>query len=818
MQELETREMRDITPTPRILRTLGEIPFAPWQCIAELVDNALDMASRGGAGALAPGEAKKRVIVSWSGEGVAAGDRQLEVIDTGPGMTLDAIQDSVRAGFTSNDPLDNLGLFGMGFNIATARLGEKTLFLSATADSQEYVGIAIDFAELTGSGVFKAPVVTAPKQRKDEHGTKVIVQKLKPAIYASLRNSVSQIREILSDIYAPILERVDLEVMVKSQVLTPRRHCVWDQKRYVSVARMGINVPARVDIDESFDEALFDSEKNRYLSLDEEEEALKTQLRTGSLPPGVVARAKRVYGWLGVQRYPDTDDFGIDFIRNGRKILRRDKSLFYFENPVTGNRELEYPVELGATVGGRIVGAIHVDHVPPTYQKNDFDRTDASWHEVVEALRGIGPIRPNNRKAHGFNDDNNSPLGRLVRGYAVVDAGTKHLVAAPHSEARNWAKKFREGDPDYQADDKWWEAAREADRMNADKRAGKAQKADPGRQSSDDASMYAPGGGDGAPAGAGAADGNGSPSTAAGAGGAATRVIGGAAAAAAPVEAQRDPAEDLRARSTRSVADSRDYSYPEGRAPFAVAVWELNSGKIGEGEDGDPCYFHKDGHRVEFFYNPRHPFLRDYHVTHRDLLLIGLGERFQIRDSLRQGEVWKLFTGLVTGNFPDSRVDVGRMQEAANTFFNTLKEQAIGLLSLREQEVMDHVHEAVGEVEEIANALLSNTDLLRRFQSRGVGSINALAVAPARTMVRLVDRFPEEFFDGKFFKTPYSDINLPDPNSTERLRSESKERLLSFLKDALWVISESRSPARQQKAELARCLHSLNILEQETEL
>ena len=30
----------DITPTPRILRTIGEIPFQTWQCIAELVDNS----------------------------------------------------------------------------------------------------------------------------------------------------------------------------------------------------------------------------------------------------------------------------------------------------------------------------------------------------------------------------------------------------------------------------------------------------------------------------------------------------------------------------------------------------------------------------------------------------------------------------------------------------------------------------------------------------------------------------------------------------------------------------------------------------------
>lgn len=35
-------QLVDITPTPKILRTLGDIPFAAWQCLAELTDNSLD--------------------------------------------------------------------------------------------------------------------------------------------------------------------------------------------------------------------------------------------------------------------------------------------------------------------------------------------------------------------------------------------------------------------------------------------------------------------------------------------------------------------------------------------------------------------------------------------------------------------------------------------------------------------------------------------------------------------------------------------------------------------------------------------------------
>ena len=77
-------------------------------------------------------------------------------------------------------------------------------------------------------------------------------------------------------------------------------------------------------------------------------------------------REKRLTGWLGIQRYADPNDFGIDFIRNGRKILISDKSFFQYENPLTLQKELQYPVELGTSIGGRIVGELNVDYLLPT--------------------------------------------------------------------------------------------------------------------------------------------------------------------------------------------------------------------------------------------------------------------------------------------------------------------------------------------------------------------------------------------------------------------------------------------------------------------
>ena len=151
----------DITPSPRILRTLGEIPFQPWQCIAELVDNSIDaFAEAARAGTILP---EKKITVTWSSDAVGSASRTIEIVDTGSGMELAQLQNAARAGYSSNDPIHNLGLFGMGFNISTARLGENTRLLSATAESTEWTGIEIDFASLIRAKSYAASVITEPK-------------------------------------------------------------------------------------------------------------------------------------------------------------------------------------------------------------------------------------------------------------------------------------------------------------------------------------------------------------------------------------------------------------------------------------------------------------------------------------------------------------------------------------------------------------------------------------------------------------------------------------------------------------------------------
>ena len=87
-----TDETIDLTPVPRILRTLGEIPFDPWQCFAELVDNSLDALQEHETGS------ERRVDIYWSSAQTPREEQEIVVQDNGPGMTLETLNKAARAG------------------------------------------------------------------------------------------------------------------------------------------------------------------------------------------------------------------------------------------------------------------------------------------------------------------------------------------------------------------------------------------------------------------------------------------------------------------------------------------------------------------------------------------------------------------------------------------------------------------------------------------------------------------------------------------------------------------------------------------------
>lgn len=778
----------DITPTPRILRTLGEIPFQTWQCIAELVDNSIDAFLSD----MSLEDRDKRVTVTWSSDSVGAAVRTIEITDNAAGMSIDQLQNAVRAGYTSNDPIGNLGLFGMGFNIATARLGEETTVLSTRKGDTEWVGVKIDFQKRIDAKKFDAPIIHKAKVDPDECGTQITISKLKSGILSELSNKESEIRQRLELVYTPLLSNQDITISVRNKQLRPRNHCVWSESRYVRYNKQ--NVAARINIDRSLGSALFDMSRNCYLSYDEADEYYTAMQEGKAFPAHIVEREKRLTGWLGIQRYADPNDFGIDFIRNGRKILISDKSFFQYENPLTLQKELQYPVELGTSIGGRIVGELNVDYLLPTYQKNDFDRADSSWAQTREAICGVGPFLPKSRKAMGFTEDNISPLCLLVNAYRRVDKGTVCLFA-PNDIAKKYAAEFRKGVRDYIDDTKWWKAAQEEDQKSGTK--SSTTPVNTGDAPSDDIAAYL----------GGSTNTNSPSSTPANA---ASNTVH-----ATPLTVPETSSMDDLLQRSMPIQYLSGRNYPFGRSgSLNIRAYELNRGEIKQNGVRKPCHFNSDGIDCDFVYDPTHPLLTQYPITPQMLLLLYMAEKLKARDQLP--DVVAIYSSLVEVSMGDARIDRQALQERASSAFELLREKLVQALRSKPEDVVKCVHESTGEVEEtVASIIQINPNLLVPFQNMEAAGYDAVEFVPPKTLYRLVDRFPEDVFDGKALSTPYLSINLQDSNATLRAREDSKDRILSFIKDTLRVISWSGQ--RIQKNELTRASLSVDFLVRELE-
>lgn len=770
MTELKTV---DITPSPRILRVLGEIPFQTWQCFAELMDNSIDALLKMDDVL----DRQKAVWVKWSSRTVTEKERTIEIEDNAEGMTLEQMQNSVRAGYSNNNPIGNLGLFGMGFNIATARLGSKTELWSTTQESEYWYGIEISFDKLVKGNAFQAPVLSKKKiPGEDCSGTKIIVSELKTGASTSLYQQEREIRRTLENVYSPLLSEKSIDLYIQGKILHPRKPCVWSEQRSVSYKQQ--SVPAVIRIDKNLGQALFDLERNTYLSWDEAEEY--KDLHEEQLPEHICMRQRRLHGWLGIQRYFDPNDYGIDFIRNGRKILMREKSLFFFDNPLTGDSIIQYPVELGTTVGGRIIGQLHVDYLLPTYQKNDFDRYDNTWNETIGAICGDGPFLPKQRKALGYDEVPDSPLGILVNAFRRTDPGTKNL-ALPKSLAKEYYSEFLNGNADYESDEKWWRAAQECDQ---ERQSGNNPPANTGDTPSDDIDSF----------------------------------LDGEDAVKGPSqESDKEPEqpeiitstiEDLLDYSTPSEILSKKYSI-SGANPLSVRAYELKGGEVKSDGKKTPCAFFGKGIECSFFYDPRHEALRQFPITPLQLLLLCLAERFKMRDGFTNlAEVYSL---LVKTYMRDERVDPTYLKERAEGFFTNIRGPLRELLEPISDQVVQCIHESSGEVEEAFKQATAAGVSFDRIKKDASTAYEIIDFIPDRTVLRLIDRFPERLFDGHLFNASYGEIQLDDKQMEERLRVEVKDRIVSYVKDLLYLSSTHSSSVT--KNDLSRVALSLEALD-----
>lgn len=456
----------DLTPSPRILEMIAEVDLKTWQCLAELVDNCFDELRRSSQ---ERPDLQHRVDIFLPSSGQANRDSEVVVTDNGRGMTIEQMRTALRAGSSGNQAHGNLGLFGMGFNVATARMGHVTTVRTGREGDDHWTIATIDIRSMQREDTYQVPITREPKD-PSERGTIITVTGLRTDMIQRLKSTqeVSQVKKQLGRVYSYILRDpaknkfsgsevvggMGIPLYLNGNAVNPVLPCIWDASRMVT--RHGKEIAAVQVIDRSLTDAFACMTCGFWYT---KEPSSCTECGGTDIQQ----RGRRIWGWLGIQRYNSKNDFGVNFIRLGRAIAVQDKGLFDWVDEF-GSKDTEYPVEIA---GGRIVGELHLDHAPVNFRKTDFDRENRAWTSMFEAVHGVAPLKPNRAKELGMERPD-TPLVLLFDGFRRDDPGLNYLVPgngsnAIHERARQWGEEFHKSVPGFETDEKWYAAAKEHD-------------------------------------------------------------------------------------------------------------------------------------------------------------------------------------------------------------------------------------------------------------------------------------------------------------------------------------------------------------------
>jgi hypothetical protein len=759
---------------------LGEINLVQWRCLAELIDNSID----GFLNAQKAGTPISDPAVYISLPTVDAPTAKITVRDNGPGMSLDTLELAATAGWTGNDPVGNLGLFGMGFNIATARLGRVTKVWTTRENDPEWSGLEIDFDKFTKQRDFRTPILTRPKADRLEHGTEIEIEGLKPeqrlwlVKLANQTNVKKQLGRVYSSMLRPNGVPTRFDLTVNGVQVKRRDHCIWsgpgNPERVVQTAKYGpVNAFRAIDV--RLANRLFCSACWQWLPAGD---PLCPACGKGT---NLIERERRVFGWLGIQRHQSETEYGIDFLRYGRKIELNNVDLFVWSDGET--TEPEYPID-DQRHRGRIVGEIHIDHCRVSYTKDRFDRNDPAWQEMVQLIRGDGPLRPDVATQRGF-PENQSPLFILFQVFrrsspkrALAGAYQQLLVVKNNDQATEMATKFYAGEPDYQTDQKWWDLVLAADEELLRSRAVPAAPTPIGPTPPGWPTSEEPDGSQPAP----------SPQP--------------VPAASTPVP-PRVPIPTL----------SREY-----REDATSLRWDTHAFKVGSSDsellgDGRPWRLKRLTSGIhEFYVDEDHSVFRSATMTPLDGLLSELA--WSAMDSLRGNETHS-FAGLLA-NLREKYASPHKLDAAdlAIDASATFKSIAAGVARrvLMEDSIALYNELSPSEQESVQRAMAAaNVRNPQRLLAEG----RFLEYAPARIMIQIFENHPELFFDNKYWDEPYTNLDFGSPAVTAEARRAVVSRYANLLSDAAWLADQAAAvPGDADRARLLRASLSLELLNQ----
>jgi len=486
---------------------------------------------------------------------------------------------------------------------------------------------------------------------------------------------------------------------------------------------------------------------------------------------------------VGLQRYLDETDYGIDFIRHGRKIEIASKDLFQWSDGEVS--EVEYPID-DPRNRGRFVGEIHIDHCRVSYTKDRFERDDPAWDEMLRLVRGDGPLQPIKARQRGYGP-NHSPLFKLFQAFRRSSPQGKNglwsriIVVKDNDRAKQMAESFAANDPEYLTDDRWWQIVEEQDREILG-----------GPNAPADGSS-----GGGAVIPDGFVDSGSGPNTPSTDGG------GDNPAESPPAPPIRRPLHEL----------TRKYVHPTYRVEYEIQSF-ASSGDDPEFSSGVPWTLKLEDvatRTYAFVVNVDNDVFQSTTMTPLDGLLTELA--FRTVDFLR-GQVQDISLAAVLADLrreycSESRLDPREIIATAVAVLADIA-RVVGerLASGRGDEFFGEL----GEAEQKA--------VTRRMASRGVVDPKAmisgsrfLEYAEPHVIRSFFNRHPDLFFDGGYWDDSYSALDFGTSSVTDEARESVRSQYDTYFLDAVWLANQTSGDLdRVARDALVRATCSLRLL------
>ena len=462
----------NLTPDPKVLIALTRTPMQPMDALCELIDNAIDSFEAAELKGISID--KRSIYIDLpSNSDLKDGLGRVTIRDNGAGMDEAQAEAALRAGYTGNNAYDSLGLFGMGFNISTGKFGLKTTLITVPTGRPKAVSVVIDLESIRKSKSYLVmpKLITPPSGFT--RGTIVEISDwwangTPNADFCKklVQYGMPTVRREIGRRYATILRRSEkgaISIYVNGEICKPFEHCIWSETRFVTHRSLG-QIHAQIRFDQVIGQHVRCTQCTAIV------QEGKRECPGCGASGGLRSIQERVTGWLGIQRFDSTSEYGVDLVRKGRTIRIGEKAAFFEFTDELKRIIRDYPID---SQYGRIVGEIHMDHVPVDFLKQDFQRSSPEWQRALEFIRGNTSLQPEQPNA----SLNKSPLFKLYQGYRRVRYfGKQHMYMGYYDSTERKAKrisrdiekdyyeKFLNREPGYFDDEKWWELVESADR------------------------------------------------------------------------------------------------------------------------------------------------------------------------------------------------------------------------------------------------------------------------------------------------------------------------------------------------------------------